>query len=89
VLVWEKDGETTANYILKFVKDAPTLDVEPVRHGRWIKSKTEKLYFGHGMEGYYDYPELCSRCHYDATEYGRGVGNYCPNCGAKMEFGGI
>lgn len=63
------------------------IDVEPVRHGRWIKSKSEKLYFGYGMEGYYDYPELCSVCHYDITENGCGVGNYCPSCGAKMDGG--
>lgn len=67
------------------MSEVKLINTESVRHGQWIKSKTEKLYFGYGMEGYYDYPELCSVCHYDATENGCGVGNYCPNCGAKMK----
>lgn len=69
------------------MNEVKLINAESVRHGQWIKSKTEKLYFGYGMEGYYDYPELCSVCYYDATENGCGVGNYCPNCGAKMDGG--
>ena len=50
----------------------PTIEAEPVRHGRWI--------FDSGV----DYCEKCSECkvpkppHYISD-------NYCPNCGAKMD----
>ena len=46
--------------------------VAPVRHGRWIMHDDE---FGLTCE--------CSACHIETM----GDGNYCPNCGAKMDGG--
>lgn len=51
----------------------PVADVAPVRHGRWIMHDDE---FGLTCE--------CSACHIETM----GDGNYCPNCGAKMDGGG-
>ena len=48
----------------------PVADVAPVRHGRWIMHDDE---FGLTCE--------CSACHIETM----GDGNYCPNCGAKMD----
>lgn len=51
----------------------PTVDAEPVRHGRWI----EEI----GML-------LCSECGDSwgtETEQMIRSFNYCPNCGAKMD----
>lgn len=45
-------------------------DVAPVVHGRWIMHDDE---FGLTCE--------CSACHIETM----GDGNYCPNCGAKMD----
>lgn len=56
--------------------DAPTIEAEPIRHGRWIykEYRTTK----DDAIGFY----LCSEC-------GRAnwikEDNYCPNCGAKMD----
>jgi hypothetical protein len=53
----------------------PTVDAEPVRHGRWeIEYETE------------DGREIrCSECRM-VFWAGKGRdGNYCPNCGAKMD----
>ena len=47
-----------------------TVDVAPVVHGRWIMHDDE---FGLTCE--------CSACHIETM----GDGNYCPNCGAKMD----
>ena len=60
----------------------PAADVAPVRHGRWIHSRYEDC-----SEQF----ELvkCSQCNHEAYAmafYVRG-GNYCPNCGAKMDGG--
>ena len=60
----------------------PTADVAPVVHGRWVHSRYEDC-----AEQF----ELvkCSRCNHEAYAmaiYVRG-GNYCPNCGAKMDGG--
>lgn len=63
------------------VKRAPTIDAEPVKHGRWVGS----------ADGYadgelvYDMWE-CSECGYDADGADEKPDwNYCPNCGAKMD----
>lgn len=68
-----------------------TADVAPVRHGRWMKAKNKKDYWGFDSDGDFgcwsDYPVLCSSCKYDATENSTGETNYCPNCGAIMDGG--
>ena len=54
------------------IKYAPAVDTKPVRHGRWIHD-TNNL-FG------------CSECmERDTMSFRRGLKNYCPNCGAKMD----
>ena len=58
---------------LKKIRNAPSADVQPVRHGHWTlqEDRTKKLY------GWY----FCSEC-------GAWIGeptNYCSNCGADMK----
>ena len=60
------------NYATLILREAPTIDVAPVVHGRWIMHDDE---FGLTCE--------CSVCHIETM----GDGNYCPNCGAKMDGG--
>lgn len=62
------------------VADAPTVDVAPVVHGRWIYD---------GGNEYADHYH-CDKC---GTEidlcnevYTEPKPNYCPNCGAKMDL---
>ena len=57
--------------LIACVNSMPAADVAPVRHGRWIMHDDE---FGLTCE--------CSACHIETM----GDGNYCPNCGAKMEL---
>ena len=47
----------------------PTVDAEPVRHGRWMKNGDR-------------YCE-CSVCHHEGNMSGQD--SYCWNCGAKMD----
>jgi len=71
---------------LRMVEEAPTINPEILRpRGEWKKGQKQKAYFDNELNSWDDYPEICTNCGYDATEYGAGVGNYCPNCGAKME----
>ena len=51
------------------IADMPTLDVAPVRHGRWV----------HLGPNYYE----CTSCK-ETTSIFSGTKKYCPNCGAKM-----
>lgn len=76
-----------ANYI----ENAPTLDVAPVRHGRW----EQDYELVQGMEDNSEYPyvacNLCGHREYDVdlndyTDYD-DLPKYCPNCGAKMDAG--
>lgn len=56
----------------EFIQSRPTIDAEPVRHGRWEE---------------YEIPHIicCSECDWGTGVDERS--NYCPNCGAKMDGG--
>ena len=58
------------------IKDAPAADVEPVRHGRWIK-----LVPGDGEP----YCSECKAKQLYLPYVGYFYSKYCPYCGAKME----
>lgn len=55
------------------IEDAPTIEAEPVKHGRWIEPRRvfDNIYYH------------CSVCGNHYAIYGDF--NYRPNCGAKME----
>lgn len=61
---------------LHIIQDAPAIEAEPVRHGRW--------------ESFDDNSWRCSECRrencyaYDEISQ-RFTDFYCPNCGAKMD----
>ena len=67
--------------IREMIEEAPAVDAEPVRHGRWIK--VENDYNSHLYE--------CSYCHtwtsLPTEEVNDGNIRYCWSCGAKM-YGG-
>lgn len=63
-----------ANDIYSAIENAPTADVAPVRHGRWIwRNKWEPFEFKYE----------CSICHEGSDLESK----YCTNCGAKMDGG--
>lgn len=58
------------------IRNAPTIDAEPVRHGRWIQSKIVPAYH---------YCSLCKETHKMKMSCNVYVLlKYCPNCGVKM-----
>lgn len=68
--------------LVDIMAEIPAVDVEPVRHGRWIGT----------ADGYAD-GELvydmwkCSACGFDADGADEKPGwRYCPNCGCKMDL---
>ena len=65
-----------ASDIYSAIDNAPTADVAPVRHGRWIAIKV----LNEWDKG------QCSECRsiFNSSVWGT---NYCPNCGAKMDGG--
>ena len=64
------------------ILEQPTADVEPIRHGQWIKAvltyeSNDNIWI------YSDTSAECDQCHKVIFD-GWGM-NYCPNCGAKMD----
>ena len=64
-------GEPSAEWftVEDAVENSPTVDAEPVRHGRWIDT-------GSGQEC-----SVCGEIQYGYDSFR----NYCANCGAKMD----
>ena len=67
-------------YVCGVIDDAPTIDAESVKHGRWISK-------GFWIE--------CSNCKKTLVRdnieitavFENGLPTYCPHCGAKMDGG--
>lgn len=70
-LTIDDDGMHCSDY-------APTIEAEPVKHGRWIETENDSRISGH-----------CSSCGWEAHLYEDDVIGmpYCPNCGARMDKG--
>lgn len=62
------DGGIDINDFEEKLKSMPTIDAEPVKHGKWIEYP-----IADGMN-------QCSEC--GVLRFGES--NYCPNCGADM-----
>lgn len=61
------------NAIIEVINNAPTIDAEPVRHGKWI-----------GYAG--TIGNECSVCgKWIDVLQGTAEMNYCPHCGARMD----
>ena len=75
----EPDKERyTCDVVSCVIDEAPSVDAEPVRHGRW----ETKVYTTESDGWITEYrEEVCSEC----GEGQIGISNYCPNCGAKMK----
>lgn len=64
-------SETTLE---ELIDEQPTIDAEPVRHGKWIESDEYDEYRGRLYR--------CSNCN---TFVVSDMDNYCPYCGARMD----
>jgi hypothetical protein len=64
---------------LMWVAEAPTIEAEPVRHGRWVTQWCDNNMIGH------EYAEcsVCGCSMLDTNQFWNS--KYCPNCGAKMD----
>lgn len=70
---------------LESVRTAPTIEAEPVKHGRWEADK-EDIYWGNHMVRMFC--SCCKQTTYFDREKGKFIlFDYCPNCGAKMDGG--
>lgn len=70
---------------VSIIKNAPTIDAEPVRHGKWIDMGD------YVSTTYASLPILtCSVCRKESIQNEYCEENeYCPHCGAKMDLEGV
>lgn len=64
--------------VRKIIESMPTIEAEPVRHGRWIEQDSF----------HYELHFKCSVCGNSEnmpTRMYKPIWEYCPNCGAKMD----
>ena len=73
---FREDGHLSG-YIEEFIDDCPTIEAEPVKHGRWFGGYQQE-----NGEWFYEKP-YCSVC--GAKHSGKTP--FCGNCGAKMDGG--
>lgn len=82
---WISPIENLMILIMMTIQEQPTVDAEPVRHGKWIIRDNP----GTGW-----YRITCSECGEDVTSNAPCIGffpnakvtwDYCPECGAKMD----
>ncbi len=64
-------------YASELIRNAPTIEAEPVRHGRWLPYRIQSGPLA-GCTGY-----RCSRCGREEEDNSE---MYC-HCGAKMDWG--
>lgn len=78
-----KHGESMRGGIrkaLRCLEETPTLDVEPVRHGRWEWDEMDFGYRCSICKCFFDYSTM-----YGLFDHGFDYAEYCPTCGAKMD----
>ena len=63
------------------IDNAPTIETEPVRHGRWVNRGKDLE--AHSMEVFDAWS--CSRCRYYIHGNGYPKWKYCPMCGCRMK----
>ena len=71
------ENMAASKYLIQCFEDKekfPAADVEPVRHGEWIKTGNETLFSNEVR---------CSNC----GKIQLGETSYCPNCGTCMDGG--
>ena len=68
----DKGLATHAEDLAEIIDDLPDADVELVRHGIWIFNKKRH--------------SRCSICGVQRDIHFQIFGNYCPNCGTKMDL---
>lgn len=80
VMIDDRGIQTGYEIAIELIKRQPTIDAEPVRHGKWIKADSQQYFRKH-------YPCFtCSECGYRKDSQKKW--NYCPQCGARIDKDG-
>ena len=78
---WDEYDDGFTAYSRFQIEDSPTIDAEPVRHGRWIPYFSDEAY---NVTNVF----ICSECEKSARfimAYHECEYDFCPHCGARMD----
>lgn len=86
-----RDDIETINYVdwnnysdtVDFIDDAPTIEAELVKHGKWIDTDNCNVWYGCIAVNIFQC-SVCKKCTETKKEHIDKF-CYCPRCGAKME----
>lgn len=67
------------NALREALNKVPSADVQPVRHGHWLRTGRTNVYGGFEVE--------CSVCNDNVMITNIEYEHYCRNCGAQMDEG--
>ena len=74
---WQRGYWDGVDDMAEYIREQSAADVAEVKHGKWT-------YIPH-YNGFYDCAYICGICKKISLE----KGNYCPNCGARMDGEGV
>lgn len=85
---WLQDKMTKNGLLIakRIVSKQPTIEAEPVRHGRWIECDYKTLEHGE-IESAYKAGLCCSECRTGFKKNHMTYKAFCPACGAQMDGG--
>ena len=83
ILTAQTDYAEGCRDIIEDIKNAPTADVQEVKHAHWVIIEYEYLNCSHCGEAYYTGADSTKQAR-EWLEKGYAY-SYCPNCGAKMD----
>ena len=80
------ESRTVLEQTIQDIKNEPTIDAEPVRHGKWIEKEvlrfTDNKAIGEWQSARCS---VCGKYHTTPYMYYFSHYDYCPVCGAKMD----
>lgn len=77
------DGQDIADWQAKCINEAPAVDAEPTRHGKWLFSDYD--YFTCSVCGGQYFTDADSTKDAEAMLENNAYYPYCPYCGASMK----
>ena len=72
-------------YAKRIVDEQPTIEAEPIRHGRWIPTEYDSYADGFPVWDKWE----CSECGHEHSGEADTLTAFCPDCGAKMDAVGV
>lgn len=79
----ERELMTDGEWCRKCIYEAPKVEAEPVRHGRWIPIEYDSYADGAPVWDKWE----CSECGHEHSGEEDTLTAFCPDCGARMDGG--